>query len=113
MDHAVFYAGFVNDIDQYTKAADILLNPVNTGGGVKTKMIEALGLGATVIATENGAIGVDKSVCGEKLKVVGNDDWEGFVKKITETTNQDDEIPEEYYEKYAWVNIVQKVITSI
>ena len=112
-DQHVFYAGFVDDIDQYTKAADILLNPVNTGGGVKTKMIEALGLGATVVATKNGAIGVDTSVCGEKLKVVGNDDWEGFVNKIVEVIHQNNRIPEEYYEKYAWKNIVQRVITSI
>ena len=102
----VFYAGFVNDIDQYTKAADVLLNPVNTGGGVKTKMIEALGLGATVIATENGAIGVDKSVCGEKLKVVGNDDWEGFVQQVIIATNEEKITPSEFYKKYTWSEIV-------
>jgi len=109
----IFYAGFVDDIDEYTKAADVLLNPVNTGGGVKTKMIEALGLGATVIATENGAIGVDKSVCGEKLKVVGNDDWEGFAESIEEATKEIHQIPNAYYKTYSWENIVMKCIRYI
>ena len=82
------------------------MNPVNTGGGVKTKMIEALGLGATVIATENGAIGVDRSVCGEKLKVVGNDDWEGFVDQIILATTEEKITPPEFYKKYTWSEIV-------
>jgi glycosyltransferase involved in cell wall biosynthesis len=109
----IFYAGFVDDIDEYTKAADIFLNPVNTGGGVKTKMTEALGLGATVIATENGALGVDKSVCGEKLKVVGNDDWEGFVNQIKKATNEEKITPVEFYKKYNWKNIAQKCVENI
>ena len=102
----VFYVGFVEDIDQYTKAADIFLNPVNTGGGVKTKMIEAIGLGATVIATENGAIGVDKEACGEKIKIVKNDGWEEFVNQIKIATNEEKITPVEFYKKYTWTEII-------
>ncbi len=111
-DH-IFYAGFVDDIDQYTKAADLFLNPVNTGGGVKTKMIEALGMGVTVVATKNGAIGVDKTVCGEKLKIVENEDWQGFVEMIKRSIESQETIPEDFYKKYNWRMIVKKISTLI
>jgi glycosyltransferase involved in cell wall biosynthesis len=109
----IFYAGFVDDIDEYTKAADIFMNPVNTGGGVKTKMIEALGLGATVVATENGALGVDKNACDEKLKVVGNEDWKGFVDQILDATTKNDIIGDKFYKLYNWKNIAKKCIENI
>ena len=37
------YAGFVNDVDVYYKGADLFINPVNSGGGLKTKLVEAIG----------------------------------------------------------------------
>lgn len=104
----IYYAGFVDDIDLYTKAADVFLNPVNTGGGVKTKMIEALGMNTTVISTINGAMGVDKSVCGDKLKIVGNDDWEGFAAAVELAINESQIIPESFYNTYNWKAVVNK-----
>ena len=78
----ISYAGFVDDIDFYTKAADVLLNPVTSGGGVKTKMIEALGMNTTVVATATGASGVKKELCGKKLVVVPDNNWQLFVEAV-------------------------------
>jgi glycosyltransferase involved in cell wall biosynthesis len=107
----MYYIGFVEDIDLYTKAADVFLNPVNTGGGVKTKMIEALGMNTTVISTINGSMGVDKSVCGDKLNVVKNDDWEGFATAIINVSQRNImPIPDNFYETYSWSAIANKGI---
>ncbi len=65
-DKNIIYAGFVDDISAYFKAADIFLNPILSGGGVKTKAIEALAMNCTVISTELGAMGIEKKVCGRK-----------------------------------------------
>jgi glycosyltransferase involved in cell wall biosynthesis len=108
----IYFAGFVEDIDLYTEAADVFLNPVNTGGGVKTKMIEALGMNTTVISTINGAMGVDKSVCGNKLKIVNNDDWEGFAEAIIQAATNEESIPPQYYTIYHWANIVNKLLAN-
>ncbi len=108
----IYYAGYVEDIDLYTQAADVFLNPVNSGGGVKTKMIEALGMNTTVISTINGAMGVDKSVCGDKLKIVGNDDWEGFAEAVIQAATNEESIPLQYYSTYHWSNIVNKLLTN-
>lgn len=105
----VTYAGFVEDIDLYTSAADVLLNPVNTGGGVKTKMIEALGLNTTVVATQTGATGVLPEVCGQKLYVTGDYDWEAFAAAIRKSVQEQSTIPAAFYETYNWEHIAEKV----
>jgi glycosyltransferase involved in cell wall biosynthesis len=105
----LFYAGFVDDIDLYTKAADVLLNPINSGGGVKTKMIEALGLNTTVVATATGAIGVNKLVCGDKLKIVSDNDWVSFANEVIDAASTESTIPAAFYQTYYWGNIIQQI----
>lgn len=105
----ISYAGFVDDIDFYTKAADVLLNPVTSGGGVKTKMIEALGMNTTVVATATGASGVKKELCGEKLVVVPDDNWQIFVEAILSASVQEHTTPEAFYNMYSWKKITQRV----
>jgi polysaccharide biosynthesis protein PslH len=103
--------GFVKDIDIYYKAADCFLNPVRTGGGVKTKVVEAIAYGATVISYETGALGIDKHVCGEKLITVADEDWEGFAKKILEISAAEQKItPLAYYQKYSWRSITRNLV---
>jgi polysaccharide biosynthesis protein PslH len=106
----VHYAGFVDDIDFYFKAADLFLNPVQSGGGVKTKMIEAIACGTTVISTETGAIGIERSVTGEKLIIVSDNDWNGFADAVLKHAQQQTETPAEYYKYYNWQHIAETVV---
>jgi len=108
---SITYVGFVEDIDLYTKAADIMLNPVTSGGGVKTKMIEALGNNTTVISTESGAAGVDLHLTGEKLWISKDNDWDSFTDHIIHVSRQAKTItPNEFYDTYYWGSIVKKVL---
>ena len=50
-DKNIIYAGFVDDITLFYKAADMLINPVIDGGGIKTKLVEALGYNMNVVTT--------------------------------------------------------------
>jgi polysaccharide biosynthesis protein PslH len=58
----IIYAGFVDDINLYFKGADIFINPVIDGGGIKTKVVEALGYDLSVISTASGAIGIPVNI---------------------------------------------------
>lgn len=108
------YLGFVDDIALYTKAADILLNPVQSGGGVKTKMIEALGLNTTVVSSQSGARGVPAGLCGGKLKIAADNDWEMFAGYIMEIAGQSSaDTPPGFYSQYSWKEIVRKVLHVI
>ena len=109
----IIFTGFTPDIITYFKATDIFLNPVQGGGGIKTKMVEAIAFGATVIATKTAATGIDRSVCGNKLLVVDDNDWENFTKNILEQAAVVSVTPASYYNTYYWGSIVEKAIAMI
>jgi glycosyltransferase involved in cell wall biosynthesis len=107
----VIYAGFVDNIESYFKAADVFLNPVETGGGIKTKMIEAIALGTTVVSTSNGARGINRDVCGNKLIIVDGD-WSEFSKAVLHA-DSNAETPSSYYNYYHWENIIQNLLDRL
>ena len=111
VDKNVFYAGFVNDIESYFKGVDLFLNAVQSGGGIKTKMVESIAFGTTVITTETGAAGIHKDICDDKLVVVADNKWDDFAAAIIEHADKNETTPPSYYQYYYWGNIVKKVLT--
>ena len=111
-DKNVIYAGFVDDIDVYFKAADVFLNPVIEGGGIKTKLVEALGMNLNIITTESGAIGVPKEVAGHKMKVVKDGDWKSFTEAL-QTGFEIQHTGKEFFEHFYWGNIAEKAVVSL
>lgn len=105
----VIYAGFVDDISIYFKAADLFLNPIISGGGVKTKAIEAMAYNCSVISTTIGALGLVEEVCGEKLTVVPDNAWALFSEKTLSELKKKVPTPPTFYQYYYWGNIAQKV----
>lgn len=112
-DKNIIYAGFVDDISDYFKAADIFLNPILSGGGVKTKAIEALAMNCTVISTEIGALGLKRAYCGNKLYVVADNDWEAFSRNVIESARGNEDIPRAFFDYYYWGNISKRVIEAL
>lgn len=111
-DKNIIYAGFVDNIETYFKAADIFLNPVISGGGIKTKMVEAIAFGATVIATATGATGIRTEVCGKKLAIVKANNWNEFSNAII-TADTLSTTPNEYYQYYYWGNVVSNILPAL
>lgn len=104
----IIYAGFVDDINVYFKGADIFINPVTDGGGIKTKLVEALGYNLNAVSTFNGAIGVDESVCNGKLLLCENSDWQSFSNKMLEATRINQSTGREFFDCFYWENIAKK-----
>ena len=113
LDRNIIYAGFVDDIDVYFKAAHVFLNPISSGGGVKTKAIEAIAMNCTVVSTEFGALGLKRSVCGDKLQVVEDHNWPAFTERLLEVVPMDFDTPRDFYGYYYWGNITAKVADVI
>jgi glycosyltransferase involved in cell wall biosynthesis len=109
----IIYAGFTDKIEEYCMASDILLNPVLSGGGIKTKMVEAIGYGTTVISTVTGATGIQKEVCGNKLKIVPDNDWESFAEEILKESPIYRHTPSVYYGYYSWNNIIGNLVGKL
>ena len=111
-DKNVLYAGFVDDIESYFKGADLFLNTVQSGGGIKTKMVESIAFCTTVITTETGAAGIHKYICGDKLVLVSDNKWNDFARAIIEHVDKNETTPASYYQYYYWGSIVKKVLTQ-
>jgi glycosyltransferase involved in cell wall biosynthesis len=112
-DKNVIYAGFVDDISVYFKAADVFLNPILSGGGVKTKAIEAIAMDCTVVSTKLGAMGLKSEVCGNKLKVVNGGDWKSFSEFAIQSANEGFHTPAEFFDYYYWESIIERVINAL
>ena len=104
----IIYAGFVDDINIYFKGADIFINPVTDGGGIKTKLVEALGHDLSVVSTKSGAIGVPLPVTGTKMCVENDGDWQSFAKAVFEV-NTTVNTPPAFFDHFYWGNIAAKV----
>jgi polysaccharide biosynthesis protein PslH len=100
-DSMIRYAGFVPDINPVIASADVILNPILAGGGVKTKLIEAIALARPVVSTSTGARGVDRDDCGSALTVVDDGDWDAFVAAIEGVSTEGHETPDVFYETYS------------
>ncbi|MGG9972421.1 glycosyltransferase family 4 protein [Ferruginibacter sp. SUN002] len=111
-DQNIFYAGFVDDITLYFKGADVFINPVIDGGGIKTKLVEALGYDLSVVSTTSGAIGVPATITNNKLKIVADSDWINFANEIISIKNTGT-IPPTFFEHFYWGNIAIKAADCI
>lgn len=105
----VIYAGFVEDISMYFKAADLFFNPIKSGGGVKTKAIEAIAYNCTVISYKLGALGLNRAACGKKLIVIEDDDVRKFVDAVMRSAQNQNDTQQAFYSHYSWEGITDKV----
>ena len=108
----IIYAGFVDDINLYFKGADIFINPVIEGGGIKTKVVEALGYNLSVISTRSGAIGIPEDITGQKLVIVDNNNWENFASHVL-SVKTDAQIPADFFKHFYWGFIAEKALQAI
>lgn len=51
--------GMVESVDEYYECSQLIIIPLLTGGGVKVKLLEALGHGSIVVTTRKGIEGTD------------------------------------------------------
>ncbi len=110
----IVYLGFVEDIDRYFLGTDIFLNPVTEGGGIKTKLVEALAAGASAVSFATGAWGVPVSVTGESLTVVQDGDYVAFADAVFDYTNHATaKIPQLFYDYFNWDRIAERTIAGI
>jgi glycosyltransferase involved in cell wall biosynthesis len=105
----IIFAGFVSDINDYLAGADLFANPITEGGGIKTKLVEAIGFGLTCVSFKSGAIGVPEAVCGSKLVIVNDHDSRVFAEAIIEASNTTLTTPESFYNRFSYQEIMEKL----
>ncbi|HEV3250863.1 MAG TPA: glycosyltransferase family 4 protein [Puia sp.] len=106
-------AGFVENIDLFFKGSDLFINPVTEGGGIKTKLVEALGYNLNAVSTRSGAIGVSPDWCNGKLLLCEDDDWHSFARLIQEAAYLKADLPTVYFDHFYWGYSTQKAAQFI
>ncbi len=109
----VLFLDYVEDIFLYNLAADMFVNPVIEGGGIKTKLVEALAAGANAVSTKSGAFGVNPAWCNGKLIVTDDNDWQAFAESICEMAESKSETNELFYQHFNIEKIAESVIQTI
>ncbi len=115
-NNPIKHLGYVDDIDKYLNTADIVVNPIVSGGGVKTKVIEAIANGKTVVSFESGAAGIPLEKCGDKLRVIKDHDYDQFAKELLTIKKNESYLfptPTVFYETFHWNKIAQKVKSEL
>jgi len=109
----VIFAGFVDDISLYFKGANTFLNPISKGGGIKTKLVEALGYNLNSVSTQNGAIGINPDICNGKLLICGDYDWGRFAGLIIDASHINTDTPSIYFEHFYWGSTAKRAAEFI
>ena len=109
----IVYAGFVEDINAYIRSSDVIMNPALQSGGIKSKVIEAIGQNRPVVSTSLGAIGIDTTVCGNKLQVVVDNNWDMFANSLVIALSLTGDTPQAFFDKYSWNGIAKNVYDTL
>ncbi len=113
-DHNIIYCGFVDDISVYFKGADLYLNPLIGGGGIKTRLVEAISFNTNAVSTRNGYIGFHGDTVEEKVMVVDDGDWAAFAEAIQAMcAKEHPDTTESFYDYYFWDNIVMRFVSQV
>ena len=104
------YLGFLPDLHDFLLAQDVMLNPVLSGGGIKTKAVEALAYGKPVVSTSSGAAGLMREACGNALYILPDGDWESFAAAAKEAAAKKTIVPAAFYREYFWGSIARDIV---
>jgi glycosyltransferase involved in cell wall biosynthesis len=89
--------GYVDDLSSYIRGADVVIVPLEDGGGTRLKIIESLACGTPVISTELGAVGWPDS--WTSLQVTSLERFPATISDRLETP--DGSVPAEV-QRYSW-----------
>jgi polysaccharide biosynthesis protein PslH len=105
--------GFVEDLELYLTGCDVFLNPVRSGGGIKTKLVEALAYNLNSVSTATGAIGVDPGLCNGKLIISQDHNWSMYTDAIIRAIGLKASMPDDFYQHFYWANITRRAAEFI
>jgi hypothetical protein len=107
------YLGEVEHISDLMTGADLFVNPVDSGGGIKVKNLEALSHGLTVVTTSHSATGIDRMLTGDKLVVSDRDDLPAFATAVASNLASLEATPEAFFEHAHWERIAADAAARI
>lgn len=110
----IHVTGYVEDLKKYYEMADFVVIPVQHGGGVKLKLLEAVGYGKLVVSTSVGARG---TLFQNGVDIIIEDNPEAFadycidiIKHKEKYEDIESNAKKLFEEKYTWSGISKEYI---
>jgi glycosyltransferase involved in cell wall biosynthesis len=110
---AVIMAAEVDDIDNYFAAADVFINPVQSGGGIQTKNLDALAFDLDIVCFDHLLQGIPASLCGNKLFTTTAGNWDEFTNCIIAASQRSTTTPAAFFDYFNWETITKKAADRI
>jgi len=113
---SIEFLGYIENLFDQIRNADVMINPVNEGSGVQTKIIETLAAGTTVVSAKSGARGINQELIPEKLVLVDDSDWAGFAEKICDlhaSGKTELPTPVTFFSEYGEQAITDRIVSSL
>jgi len=85
-DSGVEYRGFVEDLRAVYAQSRVYIAPIFTGGGIRTKIVEAMTAGVPIVSTRFAPLGLG-AAAGEHL--LASDSPEGFARHVVRLLRDD------------------------
>ena len=110
---SIIFTGYVEKIEDYINASDLVIAPLISGGGTKLKIVEAISCGKTVITTSVGAEGLIGESTKGFLKIADN--WNDFIIEMINSlkSSQSTDLPRGFIKMYSWDSIGDKLCKEI
>jgi glycosyltransferase involved in cell wall biosynthesis len=105
--------GLLDDVSDLHLAADIFLSPVDTGGGIKVKVMEALSWGLPVVCTSHAAEGIDRQHTGGRLFIAPAGDADACCAAVAHALDDPGELPDSFFNTYHWSQVIRPVAERI
>lgn len=109
----LIFTGRVTNIEDYFLACDVYVNPVNIGGGVQTKTLEALSYHLNVVCFENMLNGIEIDLVKDKIFSIEAKNWKKFAEKIIKAKLQKTITPSAFFEYQKYDNHLPKSLDFI
>lgn len=113
-ESGIYVTGYVEDLKKYYEMADFVVIPVQHGGGVKLKLLEAVGYGKMVVSTSVGARG---TLFQNGVDIIIEDDPEAFADHCIDILRHkenylgiENNAIKLFEEKYTWSGISKEYI---
>ena len=110
----IHVTGYVEDLKKYYETADFVVIPVQHGGGVKLKLLEAVGYGKLVVSTSVGARG---TLFQNGVDIIIEDNPESFADYCIDILNNyenyrvlEENAKKLFQDEYTWEGISAKYI---
>lgn len=116
-DSNIIVTGTVESVEPYYDKANLIVIPLSFGGGVKVKLLEALGHGNLVLTTSKGLEG---TIFKEGIDVIAEDSIDNFSATCIDVLRNHESYNNiaingynKVKENYSWKAIVEKFILDI